>query len=515
MLRSTQTEKRSEDMLMNRWTRICASAMVIWALYALISTAPTAISTWHQAAPTHEQLSIVNHYAAETAALLIGLFGVSAWYFVALCAWLIWSASFVQHRSVRRRMTYGLIGGFGSVLLLDTQIGFGILHTVHPGGSIGEYLARAMASIAEGDALLYLLAASTTASIVCCTGTAWISKIATWCEHKNPLKQYFAPRPTPQPLPQPDPIVPARPQRSFAIPDINALWQCSNTINTTSPERQPQLCDALDSFTRARTEMKIPLLIGASEQGITTCFDLVTLPHLLIAGNPEEVCEWTKAYIASIIAAHTPETCTIMLAGRNTSYETYDYLPHLRMQRILHPEELRHGLQAIVTEMEARLEHPQDPAPFLVCIIDAWHMYEQNPAACAFTTRLIQRGHTVGIHSIIATDPETRDIFFKTLTTYIPARISGKTESRTTSHALLGTSDATKLSGSDMLVLHPTDGLYKMRRFSITTDEHTTLAATYHDIVSNEIVTQPHQNPTHVPHQIHKKVNRTKRNVVR
>jgi S-DNA-T family DNA segregation ATPase FtsK/SpoIIIE len=241
-------------------------------------------------------------------------------------------------------------------------------------------------------------------------------------------------------------------------------------------------------------EHRIPLFLGKDVKGTPLAFDLVDMPHLLIAGRTgtgKSVC--LNAMILSILMCKRPdEIKMILIDPKMVELSQFKRIPHL-----MHPvvtdmkkaesilawacEKMderytflaRAGVRNIqaynklgAEEIFARLR-PEDEEeqkriptfmPYVVIIADemADLMMTAAKEVEQHIVRLAQKARAAGIHLILATQRPTVDVITGLIKANMPARIGFQVTSRNDSRVVLDEIGADRLLGNgDMLFLIP------------------------------------------------------------
>ena len=103
-------------------------------------------------------------------------------------------------------------------------------------------------------------------------------------------------------------------------------------------------------------DIKIPITLGKSISGFPIVGDLVSMPHLLIAGTTgsgKSVC--INTLILSILYRHKPDDCKlIMIDPKMLELSIYQGIPHLLTPVITEPKKATTALKWVFKEMEKR-----------------------------------------------------------------------------------------------------------------------------------------------------------------
>jgi S-DNA-T family DNA segregation ATPase FtsK/SpoIIIE len=267
-----------------------------------------------------------------------------------------------------------------------------------------------------------------------------------------------------------------------------------NTVGIQVPNHDREtihLRDVIESeeFTRARARLTIAL--GKDINGRIFPADLVTMPHLLIAGSTGSGKSVAiNAMIMSLLYRTTPDQVRLILVDpKRVELGMYEGIPHLFTPIITEPKLAANALRNAVREMERRYrvlasrsvrnieqynklyenaapslfgpedgEEDEGPLPYLVIIIDelADLMMLDRANVEESIMRLAQMARAVGIHLILATQRPSVDVITGLIKANIPTRISFRLTTKVDSRTILDNNGAEALLGrGDMLFLPP------------------------------------------------------------
>ncbi len=222
--------------------------------------------------------------------------------------------------------------------------------------------------------------------------------------------------------------------------------------------------------------------VGRDSEGRPVVANLCKMPHLLIAGTTGSgKSVMINSIIMSMLMRTTPEQVRfIMVDPKRVEFSGYNGLPHLYVPVVTEPRQASSALQWAVTEMERRLkvfertgcrnivkfnkscisgkiaesDHPRDPLPYLVIIIDELSdlMMVAGKEVEASIVRIAQLGRAAGIHLIVATQRPSADVVTGLIKSNIDSRIALKVSSSIDSRVILDGTGAERLLGyGDML----------------------------------------------------------------
>jgi DNA segregation ATPase FtsK/SpoIIIE, S-DNA-T family len=224
-------------------------------------------------------------------------------------------------------------------------------------------------------------------------------------------------------------------------------------------------------------DIKIPITLGKSISGFPIVGDLVSMPHLLIAGTTgsgKSVC--INTLILSILYRHKPDDCKlIMIDPKMLELSIYQGIPHLLTPVITEPKKATTALKWVVKEMEKRYREMTEigvrnisgfndkassenkkKMPYIVVIVDemADLMMIAGKEIENYIQRLAQMARAAGIHIIMATQRPSVDVITGTIKANFPTRISFQVTSKIDSRTILGEQGAELLLGNgDMLFM--------------------------------------------------------------
>ena len=218
----------------------------------------------------------------------------------------------------------------------------------------------------------------------------------------------------------------------------------------------------------------LPIAMGQDTGGAPVALDLVSLPHMLIAGaTGSGKSVQINSIIASFLLTKTPDQLRMLMVDpKRVELTPFNGIPHLIQPVIVEPEEVTEALRGLNREMIRRYkmmegmavrnievynERNEEKMPFLVLIVDeladlmmvSGFEVEQN------LVRLAQLGRAAGIHLLLATQRPSVNVVTGLLKANIPARCAFAVSSQVDSRVILDSVGAEKLMGKgDALILH-------------------------------------------------------------
>ncbi len=222
---------------------------------------------------------------------------------------------------------------------------------------------------------------------------------------------------------------------------------------------------------------KLTACLGEDVAGNPILFDIVKMPHLLVAGTTgsgKSVC--INDFIMSLVFKSTPQEVKIILIDpKQVEFTVYKDLPHLMAPIVCDPKRAAAVLNLAVLEMEKRFQQIRDVQarniegynaatendryehpymPHIVIIIDelADLMMQAKDEVETSIVRLAQKARAAGMHLIIGTQRPSVDVITGLIKANVPSRIACTVVSQVDSRTILDVAGAEKLLGmGDML----------------------------------------------------------------
>ena len=253
-----------------------------------------------------------------------------------------------------------------------------------------------------------------------------------------------------------------------------------NTIGIEIPNKEidpVNYKEIIESKEFANPNINIPITLGKTIAGHPIVGDLVSMPHLLIAGTTgsgKSVC--INTLILSVLYKHTPDTCKLILIDpKMLELSVYQGIPHLLSPVITEPKKATSALKWTVKEMETRYRKMTENGvrnisgfnekaqkegkkvmPYIIVVVDemADLMMVSGKQVENYIQRLAQMARAAGIHIIMATQRPSVDVITGTIKANFPTRISFQVTSKIDSRTILGEQGAEQLLGKgDMLFM--------------------------------------------------------------
>jgi len=230
---------------------------------------------------------------------------------------------------------------------------------------------------------------------------------------------------------------------------------------------------ASDEFRAQRSPLAVA--IGKGTAGAPVVTDLVSMPHLLIAGaTGAGKSVMLNGMIASILFRSTPEQARfLMIDPKRVELTNYNGIPHLLSPVVTGPREAAAKLRWAIQEMESRYEmfaadgvrniqsfnaqHPDRPLAYILIIIDELaDLMMVAPADFEeIICRLAQMTRATGIHLLVATQRPSVDVITGLIKANIPSRIAFAVSSLVDSRTILDHPGAEKLLGKGDMLFAP------------------------------------------------------------
>lgn len=237
------------------------------------------------------------------------------------------------------------------------------------------------------------------------------------------------------------------------------------------------LREVLETDEFLSNQSKLAIALGKDIAGEPVVADMMSIPHLLIAGatgSGKSVC--LNAIITSLLYKAKPNELKFLLIDpKVVELNVYNGLPHLLCPVVTDPRMAAQGLKNIVKEMEQRyqifaaqgvrdilrynetaMSKGDKPLPYIIVIIDELAdlmmtaATEVEDAIC----RIAQKSRAAGIHLIVATQRPSVDVITGVIKANITTRMAFAVSSQADSRTILDMGGAEKLLGrGDMLYL--------------------------------------------------------------
>jgi S-DNA-T family DNA segregation ATPase FtsK/SpoIIIE len=252
------------------------------------------------------------------------------------------------------------------------------------------------------------------------------------------------------------------------------------------------LRDVIQSRAFRESASKLTIALGKTVDGLNYVVDLAKMPHLLIAGAPGmgKSVLLHSLIISFLYRARPDEVKLILMDSSGVEMNLYSDIPHLVAPVIKESAAAATVLDWTVKEMERRYRElagsgvreidgynfelmrrnlakefdeqgePWLPLPYIVICIDDLSDLLTNSEVEGCIARLAQKGHTAGIHLVLATQRPSVDVISGLIKASMPSRISFRVSSKVDSLTVINELGAERLLGrGDMLFVAP--GLFR------------------------------------------------------
>ena len=270
------------------------------------------------------------------------------------------------------------------------------------------------------------------------------------------------------------------------------------TIGIEVPNEKPDIVSfksVIKSTAFQESKMELPIALGKTISNESYVFDLVKMPHMLVAGaTGQGKSVGLNAIIASILYKKHPSQVKFVLVDPKkvelTLYEDLENhylatLPDAKEPIITDNQEVVHTVSALNVEMDNRYQllkkakcknikeynkkfisrqlNPENGhlyLPYIVLVIDEFAdlIMTAGKEIELPIARLAQLARAIGIHLIVATQRPSTNIITGTIKANFPARVAFRVASMIDSRTILDSPGANRLIGrGDMLITQGSD----------------------------------------------------------
>ena len=211
----------------------------------------------------------------------------------------------------------------------------------------------------------------------------------------------------------------------------------------------------------------LSFIAGKDQNNLTRCYDLATLPHLLIAGatgSGKSVV--LNNIICSLLYKNTPETLSfIMIDCKRVELSQYNPLPHLFMPVITTPEGAKKALVKALELIQTRYKILEKKGlktgnfTRLIIVIDelADLILQGKTSIEPLLIRIAQIGRACNVHLILATQKPSASIITGLLAANIPGKICLKCSRVQDSITIIGHKGGERLTGAGDCIIKTPD----------------------------------------------------------
>ncbi|MCP4369399.1 MAG: DNA translocase FtsK, partial [Deltaproteobacteria bacterium] len=240
---------------------------------------------------------------------------------------------------------------------------------------------------------------------------------------------------------------------------------------------------------------------GQNAAGEDVPFDIVRLPHILVAGSTGSgKTVFLSSLIMSLAWRHSANDIQLLLIDpKQTDFVVFSELPHLHDKRIYYePEEAVTVLRELISNekehrtkllhqsrcpniLEYNRRNPPQRLPWIVVVIDEFAdiiltlSRRERGEFERQINRLAGTGRSVGIHLVLATQRPTTDVVTGTIKANIPARVSFRLPSVTDSRTILDRPGAENLLGRGDMLISVNGKIQRLQGYNVSYDELTQL----------------------------------------
>ncbi len=248
------------------------------------------------------------------------------------------------------------------------------------------------------------------------------------------------------------------------------------------------LRDLIDSPEFRDASSPLTFAVGKDISGRTICFDIASMPHMLVAGatgSGKSVC--INSLIMSIIYKAKPsEVRMIMIDPKRVELIGYNGIPHLLWPVVTDVKKANGVLDWAIHEMDDRYQRFADSGvnnlasynrvieekyyedgnegecpdrlPQILIIVDELNdlmMTANSKEVEASICRLTQLARACGIHVVLATQRPSVNVITGTIKANIPSRIAFSVSSLVDSRTIIDQAGAEKLLGKGDMLFYP------------------------------------------------------------
>ena len=301
-------------------------------------------------------------------------------------------------------------------------------------------------------------------------------------------------------------------QRSLAARGVRVVTlPGSNAVGIEVANEKPSVVSMLSVLDDARfkeTKYDLPIALGKTITGEVFTFDLVKMPHLLVAGaTGQGKSVGLNAILTSLLySKHPSELKLVLVDPKKVEFSLYSKLEHHFFAQLPDADEpvitdtqkVIYTLKSLCKEMDSRydllkiagvrnikeynekfLQRRLNPLkghrflPYIVLIIDEFGdlVLTAGREIEEPITRLAQLARAIGIHLVIATQRPTTTVITGNIKANFPARIAFMVRSSMDSKVILDEVGANQLIGRGDMLISTGGDLVRMQCAYIDTKE--------------------------------------------
>lgn len=290
-----------------------------------------------------------------------------------------------------------------------------------------------------------------------------------------------------------------------------SLAMCSNSIRFVRLIKEKQsvlsieipnqhqciisLYKILNSLTWKNNKNVIPIIIGEKASGEFIIYDLINMPHLLIAGSSGSgKTMFIHNIIISLIYKYSPNKLQfLMIDPKQVELKRYNNIPHMLFPIVTNEKNILTSLIFLEKEMNNRYKtlskygerniidynkkYTNQSLPYIIVIIDELSDIMSMITAKKIEKQLVklaQLSRASGIYLILSTQRPTVNVITGLIKANLPTRISFKVTSTIDSRIILDQSGAEQLTGKgDMMFLSSSCNLMRLQSPFLNNNEIT------------------------------------------
>lgn len=266
--------------------------------------------------------------------------------------------------------------------------------------------------------------------------------------------------------------------RSYSLPLIYPVTK-EGVVRIESMQEEPEDVFFNDVVKNNDTSNYVlPIAIGNKKDNSPLVFDLVEMPHLLIAGTTGSGKSILLHTIINNLLISDKKYKLALIDPKRVEFTYYEKCSKLYAPIAKNVEESIKLLDDLIVEMDSRFEileknncrsiaEYNGKMDYIVVVIDelADLMMASRKAAQDQICRLAQKSRSCGIHLVVATQRPSVDVVTGLIKANFPVRISCKVSAAIDSRVILDKNGAEKLVGKGDAII---DGMkFKFDRFKV------------------------------------------------